>query len=91
MKIILQHQEHTNGNDYPKNLRENKITPNTLILHIIDTFDARTHERAHQTLSKHPLLHAILKINNLTNQQFNPQWMNAFNHTLQQKPELTHD
>lgn len=88
MEIIVQHQEHADGSGYPKGLREVEITPGALILHIVDTFDARTHERAHQTLSKRPLLRAILEINNLAGQQFSARWVKAFNHTLQQRPTL---
>lgn len=87
-QIILQHQEHADGRGYPKGLREAEIRPGALILHIVDTFDARTHERAHQTLSKRPLLRAILEINGLAGSQFSPRWVTAFNHALQQRPEL---
>ncbi|MFV9656505.1 HD domain-containing phosphohydrolase [Pseudomonas sp. NY15366] len=91
MEIILQHQEHADGSGYPKGLRENEIAPGALILHIVDTFEARTHERAHQTLNKRPLLRAILEINNLAGQQFSAHWVEVFNRTLQQNPELAHD
>lgn len=90
MEIILQHQEHADGSGYPKGLRENEIAPGALILHIVDTFEARTHERAHQTLNKRPLLRAILEINNLAGQQFSAHWVEVFNRTLQQNPELAH-
>ena len=90
MEIVLQHQEHADGSGYPKGLREMEITPGALILHIVDTFDARTHERAHQTLSKRPLLRAILEINNLAGQQFSRHWVEVFNRTLQQCPGLAH-
>ena len=90
MEIILQHQEHADGSGYPKGLTEAEIAPGALILHIADTFEARTHERAHQTLSKRPLLRAVLEINNLAGQQFNMQWVNVFNRTLQQMPTLAH-
>ena len=90
MEIILQHQEHADGSGYPKGLHEAEITPGALILHIVNTFDARTHERAHQTLSKRPLLRAILEINNLAGQQFSAHWVQVFNRTLQQKPTLAH-
>lgn len=90
MEIILHHQEHVDGSGYPKGLREAEITPGALILHIADTFDARTHERAHQTLSKRPLLRAILEVNNLAGQQFSNHWVEIFNHTLQRQPELAH-
>ncbi|HSC85325.1 MAG TPA: HD domain-containing phosphohydrolase [Pseudomonas sp.] len=89
-EIILQHQEHVDGSGYPKGLREVEITPGALILNIVDTFDARTHERAHQTLSKRPRLRAILEINNLAGRQFSAYWVDIFNRTLQQQPELTH-
>ncbi|MEK1907604.1 MAG: HD domain-containing phosphohydrolase, partial [Pseudomonas sp.] len=87
-EIILQHQEHVDGSGYPKGLREVEITPGALILNIADTFDARTHERAHQTLSKRPRLRAILEINNLAGRQFSAYWVDVFNRTLQQQPEL---
>ena len=61
-----------------------------MILAIADTFDARTHERAHQTLSKRPRLRAILEINNLAGRQFSAHWVEVFNHTLQQQPQLAH-
>lgn len=89
-EIILQHQEHADGNGYPKGLLEAEIHPGALILGIADTFDARTHERAHQTLSKRPRLRAILEINNLTGKQFSPYWVEVFNRTLQQRPQLAH-
>ncbi|MET1078844.1 MAG: HD domain-containing phosphohydrolase [Pseudomonas sp.] len=89
-EIVMQHQEHADGSGYPKGLRETEITPGALILHIIDTFDARTHERAHQTLSKRPLLRAILEINSLSGSQFSGTWVEVFNRTLQQQPALAH-
>lgn len=89
-EIILQHQEHADGSGYPKGLREAEIHPGALLLNIADTYDARTHERAHQTLSKRPRLRAILEINNLAGQQFSRHWVEAFNHTLQNRPELAH-
>lgn len=89
-EIILQHQEHADGNGYPKGLLEAEIHPGALILGIADTFDARTHERAHQTLSKRPRLRAILEINNQAGKQFSPYWVEVFNRTLQQRPQLAH-
>ena len=87
-EIILQHQEHADGSGYPKGLREAEIHPGALLLNIADTFDARPHERAHQTLSKRPRLRAILEINNLAGQQFSAHWVEIFNRTLQEQPEL---
>lgn len=87
-EIILQHQEHADGSGYPKGLQEIEIHPGALLLNIADTFDARTHERAHQTLSKRPRLRAILEINNLSGQQFSAAWVEIFNRTLQDHPEL---
>ncbi len=89
-QIILQHQEHVDGSGYPNRLREQQICPGALILHIVDAFDARTHERAHQTLSKRPLLRAILEINGLAGSQFSDHWVGVFNHTLHQHPDLAH-
>ncbi|MBD9417400.1 Hpt domain-containing protein [Pseudomonas sp. PDM16] len=89
-EIILQHQEHADGSGYPKGLREMEIHPGALLLNIVDTFDARTHERAHQTMSKRPRLRAILEINNLAGQQFSAYWVEVFNRTLQDNPKLAH-
>ena len=89
-EICLQHQEHADGNGYPKGLNELETCPGALILSIVDTFDARTHERAHQALNKRPLLRAILEINNLAGRQFSSRWVALFNQTLQQQPELAH-
>ena len=89
-EIILQHQEHADGSGYPKGLREAEIHPGALLLSVADTFDARTHERAHQTLSKRPRLRAILEINNLSGQQFSARWVEIFNRTLQVRPALAH-
>jgi chemotaxis protein histidine kinase CheA len=89
-EITLQHQEHADGSGYPKGLKEVETSPGALIINIVDTFDARTHERAHQTLNKRPLLRAILEINNLAGRQFSAHWVELFNQTLQQHPELAH-
>ena len=89
-EITLQHQEHADGSGYPKGLKEIETSPGALILNIVDTFDARTHERAHQTLNKRPQLRAILEINNLAGSQFSAHWVALFNQTLQQQPELAH-
>ncbi|WP_439861396.1 HD domain-containing phosphohydrolase [Pseudomonas sp. MBLB4136] len=89
-QIVQQHHEHADGSGYPKGLTENETRPGALILNIVDTFDARTHERAHQTLSKRPLLRAILEINGLAGSQFSAHWVDAFNRTLHQEPELGH-
>lgn len=89
-EIVLHHQEHADGQGYPRGLREVEIHPGALILAIADTFDARTHERAYQTLSKRPRLRAILEINNLAGRQFSAHWVEVFNHTLQQQPQLAH-
>lgn len=88
-EIILQHQEHADGSGYPKGLREAEIVPGALILDIVDTFDARTHERAHQTLSKRPVLRAILEINGLAGSQFSAYWVGIFNACLSEEPYLT--
>lgn len=89
-EIALQHQERADGSGYPEGLREAETSSGALILTIVDTFDARTHERAHHTLSKRPLLRAILEINGLAGSQFSAHWVEIFNRTLQQHPELAH-
>lgn len=87
-EMVLQHQEHADGSGYPKGLKEIETSPGALIINIVDTFDARTHERAHQALNKRPRLRAILEINNLAGSQFSAHWVTLFNRALQQNPVL---
>ncbi len=89
--IILCHHEHADGSGYPKHLHENDIPAGAQIIDIVDTFEARTHERAHQTLSKRPVIRAILEINNQAGRQFSQHWVEIFNQTLKSRPELARD
>ena len=54
--------------------------------------DGQTPAVAHgrEQRGKRPRLRAILEINNLAGQQFSRHWVEAFNHTLQNRPELAH-
>ncbi|MCJ8168576.1 HD domain-containing phosphohydrolase [Atopomonas sediminilitoris] len=86
--IILCHHEHADGSGYPKHLHEHDIPAGAQIIDIVDTFEARTHERAHQSLSKRPVIRAILEINSQAGRQFSQRWVEVFNLTLKHQPEL---
>lgn len=51
-EIVLQHHEHIDGCGYTKKLTGLEICDGAKILAIADTFEARTHERAHTISTK---------------------------------------
>ncbi|USD66364.1 HD domain-containing phosphohydrolase [Vibrio sp. SCSIO 43136] len=77
--MILQHHEQVDGSGYPSHLERDQICEGAKILSIVDTFDARTHERAHVTLLKRPLVRTVIEINNYKGKQFDPKWVDVFN------------
>lgn len=76
---ILQHHERMDGSGYPGNLRGEAICDGAKIISIVDTFEARTHERAHSNLTKRPFIRAILEINSCADSQFDSRWVEVFN------------
>ncbi|CCO48470.1 putative Signal transduction histidine kinase fused with Metal dependent phosphohydrolase [Vibrio nigripulchritudo SOn1] len=82
--MILQHHEQMDGSGYPNHLNQDQICDGAKILSIADTFDARTHERAHHTLLKRPLVRCIVEINNYKDKQFDARWVNVFNQVAKQ-------
>lgn len=82
--IVLQHHERMDGTGYPYQLKEDEICEGAKILAIVDAIDARTHERAHTTLLKRPLLRAAMEIGKHTDTQFSAYWVDIFKEVFQQ-------
>jgi len=80
--MILQHHEQVDGSGYPNRLSGDQISEGAKILSIADAFDARTHERAHVTLLRRPLVRTIVEINNYKGTQFDPKWVGIFNQVI---------
>ncbi|WP_394392914.1 HD-GYP domain-containing protein [Shewanella woodyi] len=81
-QIVLQHHEQVDGAGYPNHLTGDKICDGAKIIAIADTFDARSHERAHHTLLKRPLVRTMNEINNFSGTQFDPYWVEIFNQVV---------
>ena len=82
--IVLQHHERVDGTGYPYGLKDGEICEGAKILAIIDAIDARTHERAHATLQKRPLLRAAMEIGKHADTQFSDRWVGVFKEVFQQ-------
>ncbi|MBW8186328.1 HD domain-containing phosphohydrolase [Shewanella nanhaiensis] len=80
--MVLQHHEQIDGSGYPNHLTGDKICDGAKIIAIADTFDARSHERAHHTLLKRPLVRTMNEINNFSGTQFDPFWVEIFNQVV---------
>ncbi|PCJ11547.1 MAG: hypothetical protein COB04_18950 [Gammaproteobacteria bacterium] len=83
--IAIQHHERLDGNGYPRGLKGNEICDGAKILSIIDTFDARTHDRAHLDSSRHALISSVFELNRHAGGQFSDYWIDAFQTTLNQQ------
>ncbi|MDN4502777.1 HD domain-containing phosphohydrolase [Alteromonadaceae bacterium BrNp21-10] len=81
-KIVMQHHERLDGSGYPMGLKEKDICEGAKLLAIIDTFDALTHTRAHETHRIRPKKRAVIEINKVPEGQFCPKWMKFFNQTM---------
>jgi len=81
-EMVLQHHEQVDGSGYPNHLKGGDICHGAKILAIADTFDARSHERAHRTLLKRPLVRTMNEINNFSGTQFDPYWVDIFNQVV---------
>jgi len=78
-KIVMQHHERIDGSGYPLGIKENDICEGAKLLAILDTFDAITHARAHESHLQRPKKKAVIEINRIAKGQFSPTWMQAFN------------
>jgi HD-GYP domain-containing protein (c-di-GMP phosphodiesterase class II) len=78
-KIVMQHHERIDGSGYPLGVKENDICEGAKLLAILDTFDAITHARAHESHLQRPKKKAVIEINRIAKGQFSTKWMQAFN------------
>ena len=78
-KIVMQHHERIDGTGYPLGLKEKDICDGAKLLAILDTFDAITHARAHDSHLQRPKKKAVIEINRIAKGQFSVKWMRAFN------------
>ncbi|GAB3012916.1 HD domain-containing phosphohydrolase [Bowmanella dokdonensis] len=81
-KIVIQHHERLDGSGYPLGLKEEDICEGAKLLAIVDTFDALTHARAHETHRKRPKKRAVMEINRVAPGQFCPKWLKVFNQAM---------
>ncbi len=86
--IVLQHHEQMDGKGYPYGLKENEICEGAKILAIADAVDARTHERAHATLLKRPLIRAAIELGKYSGTQFSEHWVEIFKQVFQELRKL---
>lgn len=86
--IVLQHHEQVDGCGYPYGLSDNDICDGAKILAIVDAVDARTHERAHATLLKRPLLRAAIELGQNEGIQFSEKWVTVFKDVFQELRKL---
>jgi HD-GYP domain-containing protein (c-di-GMP phosphodiesterase class II) len=81
-KIVMQHHERIDGSGYPLGIKEDDICEGAKLLAILDTFDAITHTRAHESHLQRPKKKAVIEINRITKGQFSTKWMQAFNSAM---------
>lgn len=81
-KIVMQHHERCDGSGYPLGLEESDICEGAKLLAILDTFDALTHYRAHDTHRKRPKKRAVIEMNNLPEGQYSKRWLAVFNKAM---------
>jgi HD-GYP domain-containing protein (c-di-GMP phosphodiesterase class II) len=81
-KIVLQHHERMNGTGYPFGISADEISEGAKLLAIVDTFDAITHVRAHETHIKRPKKRAVLELNRADPGLFCKEWLRVFNQTM---------
>lgn len=81
-KIVMQHHERCDGSGYPLGLMEKDICEGAKLLAILDTFDALTHQRAHDTHRKRPKKRAVIEMNNMPEGQYSVRWMAVFNKAM---------
>jgi len=86
--MVLQHHEQADGKGYPYGLTDREICDGAKILAIADAVDARTHERAHATLLKRPLLRAAIELGKYSGAQFSEKWVNVFKDVFQEMRRL---
>lgn len=81
-KIVMQHHERMDGSGYPLGLEGKDICDGAQLLAILDTFDALTHSRAHDSHQKRPKKKAVIEMNGMAEGLYSPKWMKVFNQTM---------
>lgn len=81
-KIVMQHHERCDGSGYPLGLQDKDICEGAKLLALLDTFDALTHQRAHDTHRKRPKKRAVIEMNNMPEGQYSARWMKIFNKAM---------
>lgn len=84
-RIVEQHHEMPDGTGYPSQLKEADICDGAKILAIADAFEAVTLKHSHRGHGR-SLLRAIAEINACQN-QFAPNWIDAFNRVIRKQIE----
>lgn len=82
LKIVVQHHERSDGSGYPLGLKENEICDGAKLLALADSYEALTHERAHESHVKRPMRRAIIELNADADKLFSPVWMEHFNQAM---------
>lgn len=79
--MILQHHERYDGTGYPSSLVAEKICDGAKLLAIGDAYASIT---AHDKKGKQSksIINAVSEINQGTSLQFDPQWVEVFNHVI---------
>jgi len=85
--IILQHHERYDGTGYPNNLKGEEITYLARILTVVDSFDAMTSRRPYQQQKNYN--QAINELIKNSGTQFDPEIVNVFIITIQDREEQT--
>jgi putative nucleotidyltransferase with HDIG domain len=75
-KVVAQHHEKWDGSGYPFGLRDNEIDMNARIFAVADAFDAMTSDRVYR--AGRPYEAAAAELDRCSNQQFDPQVVDAF-------------
>lgn len=75
-KVVAQHHEKWDGSGYPIGLREEEIDMNARIFAVADAFDAMTSDRVYR--SSRPYEAAAAELDRCSNEQFDPQVVEAF-------------
>ena len=81
-KMVMQHHERLDGSGYPLGVKDADICDGARLIAILDTYDALTHTRAHNSHRKRPKKRAVVEINRVAEGQFCPKWMKIFNRAM---------
>lgn len=81
-KMVMQHHERLDGSGYPLGVKDADICDGARLIAILDTYDALTHTRAHNSHRKRPKKRAVIEINRIAEGQYCPRWMKIFNRAM---------